>query len=94
LVRGDQPTFAGPILPPHCPGSAVAELLEKVVGRRETEWEVYFGLLKQQRAESGSLASLATKLRLKPQSRRNDRGNPRPAVARTGPAPWEPAALE
>jgi hypothetical protein len=73
----------------------VAELLERAVGQPETQWEYYSALLKQQRAESAALASLATKLRLTPQSRRNDRGNVRPVAAPAGPPPWEwrPGAL-
>jgi hypothetical protein len=67
----------------------VAEVLERVVGQQETQMAFYSDLLKEQRAESASLASLATKLRLTPQSRRNDRGNVQP-VARTGRPPWEP----
>ena len=67
----------------------VAELLERAVGQPDTQWEYYAAMLKQQRAESAALASLATKLRLTPQSRRNDRGNVRPIAAPAGPPPWE-----
>ena len=60
----------------------IAEVLERVVGQRETQMGFYAELLKQARAESHVLATLATKLRLTPASRRNDRGNlkrsPRP----------------
>lgn len=67
----------------------VAELLEKAVGKPKTRWDYYAALLKQQRAESAALASLATKLRLTPSSRRNDRGNLRPIAAPSQPPPWE-----
>ena len=67
----------------------VAELLERAVGQPETQWEYYAALLKQQRAESHALATLATKLRLTPASRRNDRGNLRSIAAPAGPPPWE-----
>jgi hypothetical protein len=72
----------------------VAELLERVVGQRETEIAFYTELLKQQRAESHALATLATKLRLTPQSRRNDRGNVKPIAAPAGRPPWEFGAAD
>jgi hypothetical protein len=67
----------------------IAELLERAVGRRQTQWEYYTALLKAQRAETAAIASVATKLRLTPQSLRNDRGNIRIAAAPAGPPPWE-----
>ena len=67
----------------------IAEVLEHVVGDRETQMSFYAELLKQQRAESHALASLATKLRLTPASRRNDRGNLRPNAVPAGAPPWE-----
>jgi hypothetical protein len=66
----------------------IAEVLERVVGQSETQMPFYAELLKQQRAETHALVSVATKLRLTPQSRRNDRGNIRIA-APAGPPPWE-----
>jgi hypothetical protein len=62
----------------------IAEVLEPVVGNPEAQMQFYAELLKQQRAKSHALATLATKLRLSPQS---------PAATRSrnpsrGP-PWE-----
>src|SRR3954451_11513145 len=42
----------------------VAELIERNVGQKDTELAYYIELLKQQRAESQAIATLATKLRL------------------------------
>src|SRR3954467_6163479 len=65
----------------------VAELIERNVGQKDTELGYYVELLKQQRAESQAIATLATKLRLTPQSRRTDRGNARPPEGHR--PPWE-----
>jgi hypothetical protein len=64
----------------------LAELMEKAVGDPETTFEYYERLLKEQRGESAALVTLATKLRLSPQSLRNDRGN---RIRPPGPVPWE-----
>src|SRR3954453_8660300 len=71
----------------------IAELIEKVVGQKDTNLGYYTELLKQQRAESQVIATLATKLRLTPQSRRPDRGNARPAAEGRRP-PWEMPDLD
>ena len=65
----------------------IAEIIERTVGKQETELGYYVELLKQQRAESQAIATLATKLRLTPQSRRTDRGNARPPEGQR--PPWE-----
>src|SRR3954451_24269060 len=65
----------------------IAELIERNVGQKDTELAYYIELLKQQRAESQAIATLATKLRLTPQSRRTDRGNARPPEGHR--PPWE-----
>ena len=74
----------------HIQARRVAELLEKHAGRSHTSIDLYSDLLKQQRAESNSLSQLATKLRLSPQSMRNNRGNPRIIVGSgSRPVPWQ-----
>jgi len=60
----------------------VAELIE-AAGDRDID--LYGRLLVMQRAESGAIAQLATKLRLAPSSARKNRGQPR----HEGPKPWE-----
>ena len=65
----------------------IAELIEKAVGQKDTDLGYYVELLKQQRAESQVIATLTTKLRLTPQSRRTDRGNARPPEGQR--PPWE-----
>lgn len=86
-------TAAVPLLVQYCRHVVVArrlaELIERVTGRPERELAEYVELIRQQRAESEAIARLATKLRLAPQSVRNERGNLRPMPAQIVPKPWD-----
>src|SRR5262249_52491339 len=56
----------------------LAGRVEKLFSRRDATVADYSILLKEQRAESAALSSLAAKMRLSQSAIRNDRGNQRP----------------
>lgn len=64
----------------------IAELIERATGDPALTVSDYDRLLKMQERESRAIASLATKMRIAPQSTTNHRGNKRPRVAKR---PWE-----
>jgi hypothetical protein len=64
----------------------VAELIERATSDPELSVQDYDRLLKMQERESRTIASLATKMRIAPQSTTNHRGNKRRA---TSSRPWQ-----
>jgi hypothetical protein len=64
----------------------VAELIERVIGYRDFDIRAYKALLETQAKETSLMCSVATKLRITPQSTLNHRGNQVPMMLNK---PWE-----
>lgn len=87
----------GPLLAQYCRhvvhARRIAELLEKATSHVDPETKLptlkvedYDRLLRMQERETGAMTTVATKLRITPQSLTNHRGNKKPSATRK---PWE-----
>jgi hypothetical protein len=65
----------------------IAELIERATADPELRIRDYHRLLRIQAGETAAMTSVATKLRISPQSTRTHRGNVRSGL--TGSRPWE-----
>ena len=67
----------------------LAQLIDQECAKPDCDVSLYATLLKQQREESGKIASLATKMRLTQQSRYGTRAADTASKKRTVSRPWE-----